>query len=48
MKDCPLKWPEKKFKENDCLFHQKDSRVNSRIIRKKVFLIGQVSIKNMG
>ena len=35
MKDCPLKWPEKCFKENDS-FPSKDGRFNYRIIRKNV------------
>ena len=32
MKDCPLKWSKKSFKENDMFFHEKDSKLSSRIV----------------
>ena len=38
----------KKFQRNYIFFHEKDSRFNSRIIHKSVFLIGQVLIKKYG
>ena len=40
MKDCPQKWSEKSFKENDIFFYEKDSNFNSRIIHTSVFRIG--------
>ena len=43
----PIKWPEKSFKEND-IYSMKMIVSSTSIIRKSVFLIGQVPIKNMG
>ena len=46
MKDCPLKWPEKSFKENVILFMKKI--VGSTLELSAKVLIGQVSIKTYG
>ena len=48
MKDCPLKRPEKSFKENDIFSMKKIVGFNPRLIHKSSFLIGQVPIENMG
>ena len=44
----PVKNGQRKVSKKIIFFHEKGSRFNSRIISKEVFLIGQVSIKNMG
>ena len=49
MKDCPLKWPEKSFKENNNFSLKKDSRFSPRIIRKsalKNFSFDKYQLKN--
>ena len=40
----PIKMARKIFHRKRYFFHQNDSRFNSRIVRKSVFLIGQVPI----
>ena len=41
----PIKMAREKFQRKLYFFHEKDSRFNTRIICKSVFLIGQVPIK---
>ena len=47
MKDCS-KNGQIKISKKTIFFHEKDSRFNSRIICKRLFLVGQVPIKNEG
>ena len=44
----PIKIARQKFQRKRLFFHQKDSRLNSRIIRKSIFLIRQASIQKYG
>ena len=44
----PIKIARQKLQRKRLFFHQKDSRLNSRIIRKIIFLIGQAPIQNYG
>ena len=44
----PINMARKKFQRKLYFFHEKDSRFNTRIIRKSVFVIGQVPIKKIG
>ena len=44
----PIKMVRKKFQRKINFLYEKDSRFNSRIIGKCVYLIGQVPFKNMG
>ena len=44
----PIKIARQKFHRKRLFFHQKDSRLNSRIIRKRIFLIGQAPIQKYG
>ena len=40
----PIKIARQKFQGKRLFFHQKDSRLNSQIIRKSIILIGQAPI----
>ena len=44
----PIKIARQKFKRKRLIFHQKDSRLNCRMIRKSIFLIGQVPFQKYG
>ena len=44
----PIKIARLKFQRKRQFFHQQDSRLNSRIIRKSIFLIGQTRIQKYG
>ena len=44
----PIKIARQKFQRKRLFFHQKDSRLNSRIIRKSIILIGQAPIQKYG
>ena len=44
----PIKIARQQFQRKRLFFHQKDSRLNSRIIRKSIFLIGQVPFQKYG
>ena len=44
----PIKIAGQKFQRKRLFFHQKDSRLNSRIIRKSIILIGQAPIQKYG
>ena len=44
----PIKIARQNFQRKRLFFHQKDSRLNSRIFRKSIFLIGQAPIQKYG
>ena len=44
----PIKMTREKFQRKQYFFHENDSRCYPQVIRKSVFLIGQVPIKKYG